>query len=82
MNRYTRKRKTKEKMKKLHDKHVYFISKKDTDNGEVYYQRLYLSGCRKLAKRETSRKIRKSKNDFKMNGCAYRRKFDYWNTLF
>ena len=83
MNRYERKRKTQQKMKKLHDDNVYFIThKSDKESGEEYYQRLYLSGCRKLAKKRTNRIIRNSKNDFNLRGCAYRRKFDYWWTLF
>lgn len=82
MNNYERKKLTQKKMKKLHEKHVYFITDKTTESGKIYYQRLYLSGCRKYAKRETNSKIRNSKSDFNLKGCAYRRKFDYWNTLF
>ena len=82
MNYYDRKKLTQKKMKKLHDKGSYFVSQRTTENDEVYYQRFYLSGCRKYAKRRTNRIIRKSKSDFKLKGCAYRRKFDYWYTLF
>lgn len=81
MNRYERKRLTQKKMKKLHDEGVYFVSCKE--NGEKeYYQPLHLSGCRKYAKRRTNRIVRKSRSDFSSKGCAYRRKFDYWYTLF
>ena len=83
MNRYERKRKTQKKMNKLHDENVYFITHKcDSDTEKRYYQRLYMSGKRKYAKKRTNRIIRNSKNDFNLTGCAYRRKFDYWWELF
>lgn len=81
MNRYERKMMTKKKLKKLHEDYSYFISEKEDENGYTFLRPFYLSGCRKLAKQETNNKIRNS-NDFKLKGCAYRRKFDYWNTLF
>lgn len=81
LNKYDRKRITRKKMKKLHDNGVYFVSCKSSDKGE-YYQPLHLSGCRKYAKKRTNRILRKSRNDFNLRGCAYRRKFDYWWTLF
>lgn len=81
MNRYERKKLTQKKMKNLYDNKVYFVYKHEKD-GKEYYQRLYMSGGRKYAKRETNRKLRNSKVDYKLNGCAYRRKFDYWWTLF
>lgn len=68
-------------MKKLEECNSYFLSEKENENGETYLCPFYMSGCRKFAKKQTSRKLRKS-NDFKLNGCAYRRKFDYWYTLF
>lgn len=83
MNRYDRKKITQNKMKKLHENEKsYFVSEKESANGEVYYQPLHLSGCRKYAKKRTNRIIRKSRNDFSNRGCAYRKKFDYWWTLF
>lgn len=82
LNRYDRKRITQRKMKKLHDNNCYFVYLKDDNKGGKYYQPLYLSGCRKYAKRRTNRILRKSMNDFNLRGCAYRRKFDYWYTLF
>ena len=82
MNRYDRKRITQNKLKKKCRDYVYFVEEKTDDDGKAYYQRFYMSGVRKLAKRETNRRLRKSKNDYKLRGCAYRRKFDYWNTLF
>lgn len=82
MNGYERKKITQKKMKKLyHKKKSYFVCKREK-GGKEYYQRLYLSGCRKYAKRETNRKLRNSKVDYDLKGCAYRRKFDYWWTLF
>lgn len=81
MNRHERKRLTQKKLKKLYEQDVYFVTKKGTGDFK-YYQRVYLSGIRKFAKRETNRKLRNSRNDFKLKGCAYRRKFDYWYTLF
>ena len=82
MNRYERKRKTQKKLKKLHDNNIYFVYSKSTDKDETYYQPLHMSGCRKVAKRQTNKRVRNSRNDFKLKGCAYRRKFDYWWTLF
>lgn len=82
MNKYERKKITQKKMKKLHENGVYFVSCKSNKDGCEYYQPLYLSGCRKYAKRRTNRMLRKSRNDFNLKGCAYRRKFDYWWTLF
>ena len=82
MNRYERKRLTQKKLKKLHDNEVYFVYSKSTKNGQTYYQPLQFSGCRKYAKKQTNRKVRNSRNDFKLKGCAYRRKFDYRYTLF
>lgn len=83
INRYERKRKTQEKLRKLHENKVYFVSKKGTSDGKkVYFQPLYLSGCRKYAKKRTNRILRKSRDDFNLKSCAYRRKFDYWWTLF
>ena len=82
INRYDRKRITQKKMKKLHDNNVYFVYSKDNDDGEEYYQPLHLSGRRKYAKRRTNKILRKSRNDFNLGGCAYRRKFDYWWEIF
>ena len=82
MNRYDRKRITQKKMKKLHDNDCYFVDLKEDSEGDENYQPLHLSGCRKYAKRRTNRILRKSRNDFNLRGCAYRRKFDYWYTLF
>lgn len=72
---------TRKKLEKLREDNSYFLSEKSNEFGETYLRPFYLSGCRKYAKRMTNRKLRKS-NDFKLKGCAYRRKFDYWNTLF
>ena len=67
-------------MKKLYDNNVYFVSDRMGREDKVYYKRFYLSGPRKFAKRETNRKYRKSKE--LLQGCAYRRVYDYWWTLF
>lgn len=80
MNRYERKRLSQVKMKKLYDKGVYFVSDRSNKKGKVYYKRFYLSGMRKFCKKETNRKYRKSKE--LLQGCAYRRLYDYWWTLF
>ncbi len=82
MNRYERKLITKKKLRKLHENSSYFVYEKESPKGKSYYKRLYLSGCRKYAKRQTNRLVRKSKESFCSKGCAYRRKFDYWYTLF
>lgn len=81
LNRYDRKRKTQLKMRKLYNRNCYFVTRKYSREFE-YYQRLYLSGKRKYAKRVTNRKIRHGRNKSKKKGCAYRREFDYWYTLF
>ena len=59
----------------------YFISEKTNDNDEVYYTRFYLSGCRKMAKKQTSKTVRKAL-DIPSRGNGYRRKVDYWWILF
>lgn len=79
-NKYSRKMKEKQKLKKLVSQNSYFYSEKESENGEIYYTRFYLSGCRKFAKRMTSKKNRKV--TYLSNGAAYRRNFDYWYTLF
>lgn len=81
LNRYERKMKSRKKLRRLHEENSYFVYEKENENGETYLCPFYLSGCRKFAKKQTSKRLRKS-NDFKLNGCAYRRKFDYWYTLF
>lgn len=80
-NRYERKRKTQLKMRKLYDDDCYFVTRKGSRE-ESYYQRLYLSGKRKFSKQRTNRKIRGNRNEMMKKGCAYRREFDYWYTLF
>lgn len=82
LNRYERKLITKRKLKKLHDKSSYFVYETESPKGQKYYKRLYLSGSRKFAKRQTNRLVRKTKENICSKGCAYRRKFDYWYTIF
>lgn len=82
-NGYFRKQKAKKRLEKLAKQGVYFVYEAENkESGKKYFKKFYLSGCRRYAKRETNRKVRQSKNDFKLKGCGYRKKFDYWNTLF
>lgn len=83
LDRYSRKQKGKSHFERLAKQGVYFVYETENEQtGKKYVKRLYLSGCRKLAKRETNRKVRNSKNDFSLKGGGYRKKFDYWWTLF
>lgn len=83
LNRYARKQRAKRKKKRLADQGVYFVYEKECrETGNKYVTQFYLTGSRKLAKRETNRKIRNSKNDFSLKGGGYRKKFDYWWTVF
>ena len=45
------------------------------------YRKHYLSGCRKMCKLQTNRKIRNSTEKIP-NGCFFHKMFDYWWTLF
>lgn len=81
LNRYARKKETQRRLRRG-SKYNYFITERENKTGDIWYSRMYLSGCRKLAKKQTNKKVRKSRNDFSQRGCAYRRKFDYWWTLF
>lgn len=69
------------KTRRLLRANSYFISEKTNDNDEVYYTRFYLSGCRKFAKRLTSKKVRKTIS-LPARGNGYRRTIDYWWILF
>lgn len=56
-----------------------------------YWQKVYVSGCRKLAKDQTNRKIRRryktdiQKGEYEMlpaiKGAGYRKYYDYWWTV-
>lgn len=51
-------------------------------DNKPYLVRFSLSGCRGFAKRETNRRIRQDKTFVSNKPGAYRRVFDYWDTLF
>lgn len=59
---------------------------KDNDRNDdniLYYKRAYASdyGDTKFIKRQTNKRIRKMKYDFRKKSCDYRKTFDYWWTL-
>ena len=81
INHYEQKLKTKKKIEKLINEKSYFYSIKENDNDEEYYTRFYLSGCRKFAKRNSSKKVRYYQNQIP-KGAYYRKIYDYWNDLF
>ena len=78
LNHYKRKRIDRIKKEKL-AKISWFPVWYDEDKKQ--YRHLYLSGCRKYAKRQTNKIIRNT-NNFQLKGSGYRKTFDYWNTLF
>lgn len=80
-NKWITREKDNKRIQKLIDANGYFYSEKENEFGIKYYTRFYLSGCRKLAKKMTNRKLRKSYT-YVPKGAFYRKVFDYDNTLF
>lgn len=79
---YKRKRGDKKKLNKLIKIDSYFVHPARYNRN--FYTRIYLSGCRKYAKNQTNRRIRRHVNfDDKISSPSYYRKvFDCWWTLF
>lgn len=80
-NRYTSKQKDKRKIEKLIKENSYFYSIKTSENEVEYNTRFYLSGCRKLAKQVSSKKVRRYQGYIADHG-GYRKIEDYWSYLF
>lgn len=80
-NRYTSKQKDKIKVEKLVKENSYFYSIKTSENEVEYNTRFYLSGCRKLAKQVSNKKVRRYQGYIADHG-GYRKIEDYWSYLF
>lgn len=77
-NRYYSDKKAKNRLKKLHEQGVYSVYKaKNKDNGKEYLYKFYLSGRKKMAKKQTNKKVR-NRNNFPLKGAGYRKVYDYW----
>ena len=75
--------------RRQHKRRMYKIYERDkAERSWFHYEgkpwkRLYLSGCRKMCKQQTNRRLRKTKiTEFRFKGSDYRKVFDYWWTLF
>ncbi len=77
-NRYYSDKKAKNRLKKLYEQGVYSVYKaKNKDTGKEYLYKFYLSGRKKMAKKQTNKKVR-NKNNFPLKGAGYRKVYDYW----
>lgn len=78
LNKYERKKITKQKLNKLKGKCAYYVV--GTTNDDRLY-RCYLSkrstGRTHMYKRISNHKVRRN-NEFKLKGNGYRKVFDYW----
>lgn len=81
LNKYLRKKITLQKYEKLGKilRHgcygVYY------DKQKQRYTRIYLSGRRKVIRKESEKKVRKT-NNFKFNGSNFKKVHDFWYELF
>lgn len=81
-NKHYLNKKAKERLKRLHKQGVYTVYKAvNKDTGKEYPYKFYLTGRRKMAKRQTNKKVRK-RNDFSLKGAGYRKVHDYWWEVF
>ena len=81
VNRYKRKRKREDKLQRLVNNNSYVVYTKERD-GKEYIVRVYSSGRKGFAKKQSNRVIRNSRNDFQLKGSGYRKKYDYWWTVY
>ncbi len=76
LNQYKRKKITQRKLKKLHRERCYSVW-----NRGKYYDKYYLSGRKKVAKKITNKKLRQYKG-YVGDGGNYRKFHDYWWNIF
>lgn len=81
-NRYNRKRIREKKLRDLEEKGAYATTTKESEEGKEYLTRFYLSGRKTFAKKQSNKVIRKSRNNFSLYGGGYRKKYDYWWTVY
>lgn len=62
-----------------YDKFNYFNAIKEGRSGKLYSKRFYVSGMRGYCKKLTNKRVRKMDVG---NYGAYRKTFDYWDTIF
>lgn len=77
-NRYERKYIKRSRLEEIHKEvlHAVWYDKK-----KEIYKRCYYSGRKRLAKKQTNKKIRRIE-DFSANRSSYKKLYDYWGTVF